>query len=202
MMTVFDRVTKTFSDSIDTIIHAAENLPPLIVDASTMMVNSLINEGKILICGNGTSACDAQDFASKLINRHERERPSLPAIALSTDTAVLTSISRDSSYNEVFAKQIRALGTSSDVLFIISSDGKSSSVVQAIQAAHSREMQIIVLSGSDGGDVSRLLQQDNIELRVPCSTAPRIQEAHRLILHCLCDLIDEYLFGQEETVGS
>jgi len=192
---MLDRVTQTFSDSVDIIIQAAEKLPPVIIDAASMIVNALINEGKVLICGNGTGASDAQDFASKLLNRYERERPSLPAIALSADSTTVTAISRDAHYNEVFAKQIRALGFADDILVMISTDGKSSSLIQAVQAAHSREMHVIVLSGGDGGDIARLLQPDDIEIRIPSFCAVRTQEVHRLILHCLCDLIDENLFG-------
>lgn len=195
---MLDRITQIFSDSIDAIIQSAEDLPPVIVDAAEMIVNVLVTEGKVLVCGNGTGASDAQDFASKLLNRYERERPSLPAIALSTDTSTLTAVSRDSNYNEAFAKQIRALGMSDDLLLMISTDGKSSSLIQAIQAAHSREMHVIVLSGGDGGNVARLLQPDDIELRVPSHIAARTQEVQRLILHCLCDLIDEHLFGLQE----
>ena len=195
---MLDRITQTFSDSIDAIIQSAEELPPAIIEAAGMIVNVLVNEGKVLVCGNGTGASDAQDFASKLLNRYERERPSLPAISLSTDTSTLTAISRDSNYNEVFAKQVRALGRSDDVLLMISTDGKSSSLIQAIQAAHSREMHVIVLSGGDGGDVARLLQPDDVELRVTSNTDARTQEVQRLILHCLCDLIDEHLFGLQE----
>lgn len=195
---MLDRITQTFSDSIDTIIHAAEKLPSSIADAAGMIVNVLVNEGKVLVCGNGTGASDAQDFASKLLNRYERDRPSLPAIALSADSTTVTAISRDTHYNEVFAKQVKALGFSDDILVMISTDGKSSSLIQAIQAAHSREMHVIVLSGADGGDVARLLQPDDIELRVPSNIAVRTQEVHRLVLHCLCDLIDEHLFGLQE----
>lgn len=195
---MLDRITQTFSDSIDTIIHSAESLPTPIADAAAMIVNVLVNEGKVLVCGNGTGASDAQDFASKLLNRYERERPSLPAIALSADSATITAISRDTHYNDVFAKQVKALGFSDDVLVMISTDEKSSSLIQAIQAAHSQEMHVIVLSGADGGDVARLLQPDDIELRVPSDVAVRTQEVHRLVLHCLCDLIDEHLFGLQE----
>ncbi len=192
---MLERITCAFSDCIDTIIKSAESLSPAIEEAAGMIVNALVNEGKLLVCGNGSGASDAQDFASMLINRYERDRPSLPAISLSTDTSILTAVSRDSSYNEVFAKQIRALGTSDDLLVMISTDGKSSGLIQAIQAAHLREMHVIVLSGDDGGDVARLLQTDDIELRVPSNNSSRTQEVQRLILHCLCDLIDEHLFG-------
>ncbi|CAM3554023.1 phosphoheptose isomerase [Parendozoicomonas haliclonae] len=195
---MLDHITSHFSDSIDAQIRAAEELPPLIGQAAELMVHSLINEGKILVCGNGSSAALAQIFSSSLLNRYERERPGLPAIALSTDTSTLTSISSDYSYHEVFSKQIRALGQPGDVLLLISASGQSSSLVQAIQSAHDRELSVIALTGMDGGNCTRLLQNEDVEIRAPAQSEPRIHELHMVILHCLCDLIDEYLFGSAE----
>ena len=197
-MTAAERVPRAFSDNIDTIMRAAESLPSLICDAADMISGVLVNDGKILICGNGTAASDALDLASKLLNRFEKERPSLPAIALPADAVTITSVSRDNGYNEVFARQIRALGNSGDLLLLFSADGKSSSLIQAVQAARLREMKIIALSGSDGGDLARLLQHGDVEIRVPSGKIPRVQEVHRLILHCLCDLIDHNLFNIQE----
>lgn len=192
---MIDHITSHFSNSIDAKIRAAETLPPLIAQATELMVNALVNEGKILTCGNGGSAANAQHFSSTLLNRFERERPSLPAIALTTDSSTITSIANDYSYNEVFAKQIRALGQPRDVLLAISTSGKSPSIVQAVQAAHDREMTILALTGKDGSNMARLLHSEDIEIRVPNTVTARIQEVHLLVIHCLCDLIDECLFG-------
>ncbi len=192
-----DRITRHFSDSIDAKIRAADTLPPHIAQASEAMVQSLLNEGKILACGNGGSAGDAQHFVSELLNRYERERPSLPALSLCADSLTISSIAADSSYNEVFSKQIRALGQQGDILLTISTTGNCPNIVQAIQAAHDRDVQVIALTGKDGGDMARLLHPEDIEIRVPASNPPRIQEVHTLVIHCLCDLIDEYLFSGE-----
>ncbi len=195
---MLDHITSHFSDSIDAQILAAQELPPLIAQAAELMVHSLVNESKILVCGNGGSAALSQHFSSELLNRYERERPGLPAISLTTDTSTLTSISCDYSYNEIFSKQIRALGQPGDVLLLISVSGHSPNLVQAVQAAHDREMSVIALTGMDGGNCSRLLQNEDVEIRAPSHSSPRIQELHMVILHCLCDLIDEFLFGSTE----
>ncbi|MGI9275915.1 MAG: phosphoheptose isomerase [Endozoicomonas sp.] len=192
-----ERITRHFSDSIDAKIRAADTLPPLIEQAAELIVQSLLNEGKVLTCGNGGSAGDAQHFASELLNRYEQERPSLPAMAMSADSLTLSAIANDSSFNEVFSKQIRALGRQGDVLLAISTSGNCPNVVQAIQAAHDRDIQIIVLTGKNGGDMARLLHPEDVEIRVPANITPRIQEVHTLVIHCLCDLIDEYLFSGE-----
>ena len=149
-------------------------------------------------CGNGGSAGDAQHFSSELLNRFERERPSLPAIALTTDTSTITSIANDYSYNEIFSKQIRALGQPGDVLLAISTSGNSANIIQAIQAAHDREMIVVALTGRDGGGMASLLLPEDVEIRVPANVTARIQEVHLLAIHCLCDLIDSQLFGSEE----
>ncbi|MGY0217868.1 phosphoheptose isomerase [Endozoicomonadaceae bacterium StTr2] len=190
-----ERITRHFSDSIDAKIRAAEALTPLIDQTAEIMTQTLLNEGKILTCGNGGSAGNAQHFSSELLNRFERERPSLPALALTTDTSTLTSIADDYSYNEIFSKQIRALGQPDDILLLISATGQSPNIIQAIQAAHDREMIVIALTGNDGGNVARLMQPEDIELRVPSSVPARVHEVHMLLIHCFCDLIDEHLFG-------
>jgi D-sedoheptulose 7-phosphate isomerase len=190
-----ERISQHFQDSIETKQMAMEMLAPSIEVASECMVNSLLSGGKILSCGNGGSAGDAQHFSSELLNRFERERPSLPAIALTTDSSTITSIANDYHYNEVFSKQIRALGNNGDVLLAISTSGNSANVLQAIQAAHDREMHVVVLSGKDGGDITSILQPEDIEIRVPSDVTARIQEVHLLAIHCLCDLIDLQLFG-------
>ena len=192
-----DRIIGHFGASIETKTLAAEQLPPYIARAAQVMVNALLNGGKILTCGNGGSAGDAQHFSSELLNRFERERPSLPAIALTTDSSTVTSIANDYSYNEIFSKQIRALGNSGDVLLAISTSGNSGNVIQAIQAAHERDMTVVALTGKNGGHMASLLTADDVEIRVPSNVTARIQEVHLLVIHCLCDLIDCSLFGEE-----
>lgn len=192
------RIKQLFTDSIETKTRAMDVLGPSIEQASQLMVNSLLNEGKLLSCGNGGSAGDAQHFSSELLNRFERERPSLPAIALTTDSSTITSIANDYSYDEVFSKQIRALGQPGDVLLAISTSGNSSNVLQAIQAAHDRDMLVVALTGRDGGAMASLLLPEDVEIRVPARSTARIQEVHLLAIHCLCDLIDRQLFGSEE----
>ncbi len=192
------RIQHMFQASIETKQQALTVLPPAIENASLMMVSSLLNEGKILSCGNGGSAGDAQHFSSEMLNRFERERPSLPAIALTTDTSTITSIANDYSYEEIFSKQIRALGQDGDVLLAISTSGNSANVVQAIHAAHDRNMHVVALTGRDGGQIAPLLLPDDIEIRVPSNVTARVQEVHLLVIHSLCDLIDHQLFGSEE----
>ncbi|MCW1935939.1 phosphoheptose isomerase [Pseudomonas sp. MDMC_285] len=198
-MDMQSRIRQLFQASIDTKQQAMDVLAPYIEHASLVMVQALLNEGKILTCGNGGSAGDAQHFSSELLNRFERERPSLPAIALTTDSSTITSIANDYSYNEIFSKQIRALGQPGDVLLAISTSGNSANVIQAIQAAHDREMTVVALTGRDGGGgMASLLLPEDVEIRVPAKVTARIQEVHLLTIHCLCDLIDSQLFGSEE----
>ena len=192
------RIRQLFTDSIETKTRAMDVLGPSIEQASQAMVNALLSERKILSCGNGGSAGDAQHFSSELLNRFERERPSLPAIALTTDSSTITSIANDYSYEEIFSKQIRALGQPGDVLLAISTSGNSANVMQAIQAAHDRDMRVVALTGRDGGAMTSLLLPDDVEIRVPARSTARIQEVHLLAIHCLCDLIDRQLFGSEE----
>ena len=192
------RIRQLFTDSIETKTRAMDVLGPSIEQASQLMVNALLSERKLLSCGNGGSAGDAQHFSSELLNRFERERPSLPAIALTTDSSTITSIANDYSYEEVFSKQIRALGQAGDVLLAISTSGNSANVMQAIQAAHDRDMRVVALTGRDGGAMTPLLLPDDVEIRVPARSTARIQEVHLLAIHCLCDLIDRQLFGSEE----
>lgn len=189
------RIKKHFSDSIETKANAAESLPVFIEKAGQLMVSTLLKQGKILTCGNGGSAGDAQHFSAELLNRYERERPSLPAIALTTDTSTLTSIANDYNFDAVFAKQIKALGNPQDILLAISTSGNSNNIFEAIKAAQQRSMLIILLSGRDGGKAATILQETDIEIRVPSEKTSRIQETHLLIIHCLCDYIDCSLFG-------
>lgn len=197
-MDLIARVARHFEDSAQTKLDAVEAMAAPVAGAIEALTACLINGGKILACGNGGSAGDAQHFSSELLNRFERERPSLPAIALTTDSSTLTSIANDYSYNEVFSKQIRALGQPGDVLLAISTSGNSANVIQAIQAAHDREMIVVALTGRDGGGMASLLLPEDVEIRVPSTVTARIQEVHLLAIHCLCDLIDSQLFGSEE----
>lgn len=192
------RIQQMFQASIETKQSAISILPQAIENASLMMVSSLLNEGKILACGNGGSAGDAQHFSSEMLNRFERERPSLPAIAITTDSSTITSIANDYHYDEVFSKQIRALGQTGDVLLAISTSGNSANVIQGIHAAHDRNMHVVALTGRDGGQIAPLLLPDDVEIRVPSNVTARIQEVHLLVIHSLCDLIDHQLFGSEE----
>lgn len=192
------RILAHFQESAELKMKSAAALAQPISQAIELMFNALSNGNKILACGNGGSAGDAQHFSSELLNRFERERPSLPAIALTTDSSTLTSIANDYSYNEVFSKQIRALGQPGDVLLAISTSGNSANVIQAIQAAHDREMIVVALTGRDGGGMASLLLPEDVEIRVPSTVTARIQEVHLLAIHCLCDLIDSQLFGSEE----
>jgi len=190
-----DRIKQQFNDSIETKQAAAALLGQDISDAAQLLVSALLEGKKILTCGNGGSAADAQHFSSELINRFERERPPLPAIALTTDSSTITSIANDYHYNLVFAKQLKALGQSGDILVTYTTSGNSDSIAQVINAAHDKKIPTIALTGKDGGIVSGLLLGSDIEIRVPSKSTARIQETHLLITHCLCDLIDHQLFG-------
>ncbi len=192
-----DRVKQHFTASIETKMRSLELLTGPITAASTAMAQCLLAEGKILACGNGGSAGDSQHFSSELLNRFERERPSLPAIALTTDTSTLTSIANDYSYLEIFSKQIRALGRAGDILLAISTSGNSGNVLEAIKVAHQRNLRVVALTGREGGKMRELLRDTDIEICVPSSVTARIQEVHLLAIHCLCDLIDTQLFGSE-----
>ena len=194
-MDLEDRINGHFADSIAVKREAAGVLVGAIHAAGDLMAQCLVDNGRILACGNGGSAADAQHFSAELLNRFERERPGLAAIALTTDTSTLTAIANDYSYQDVFAKQVTALGQEGDVLLAISTSGGSSSVVNAVTAAQRRGMAVVALSGRDGGELAAGLQEGDIEIRVPAERTARIQEVHLLVLHCLCDFIDCRLFG-------
>ena len=161
------------------------------------MTDCLLTDGKILACGNGGSAADAQHFAAEMVGRFERERPELPAISLATDTSILTAVANDYDFGQVFAKQVRALGRTGDVLLAISTSGNSANVIAAIDAAHEREMRVVALTGKGGGRIGELLTRDDVHLCVPHTVTARIQEVHLLTIHCLCDAIDASLLGDE-----
>jgi len=194
-MSLQDRIISHFSESIQTKQDAMASLSEVIEFASQKIVEALVNDRKVLTCGNGGSAGDAQHFSSEMLNRFERERPALPAIALTTDTSTLTSIANDYHYDEVFAKQLRALGQPGDILLIYTSSGNSGNLIKAAKVAHDRDMSVIALTGKDGGALANTLNENDIEIRVPSWSTARIQEVHLLISHCLCDLIDHQLFG-------
>ena len=191
------RIAHHFADSAQTKLAAAEALAQPIARATELMVERLLANGKILACGNGGSAADSQHFAAELLNRFERERPPLAAMALTTDTSTLTSIANDYDYEQVFSKQVLALGHPGDVLLAISTSGNSPNVLAAVRAAQERDLRVVALTGRDGGSIGRALRPDDVHLCVPHNRTARIQEVHLLVLHCLCDGIDCLLLGSE-----
>ncbi len=197
LIELVERVRNHFSASVQTKITSADLLADKIAQAGQCCVQTLLRGQKILSCGNGGSAGDAQHFSSELLNRYLCERPSLPAIALSTDTSTITAIANDYSYDQIFSKQIKALGQEGDLLLAITTSGQSKNILEAVEAAHNRNMRVLALSGKDGGALASILKSDDIELRVPSDMTARIQETHLLIIHCLCDMIDFSLFSAE-----
>ena len=189
------RVAAHFAESARLKQQSAEVLGAPIAAAGVMLAESLRSGGKALACGNGGSAADAQHFAAELINRFEAERPPLAALALTTDTSTLTSIANDYAYQQVFAKQLRALGRRGDVLLAISTSGNSANVMEALPVAHELGVRVIALTGNGGGKMAAALKADDVHICVPHQRTARIQEVHLLVLHCLCDAIDFQLFG-------
>ena len=194
-MDAVTRVREHFAESIATKQHAVDAVSESVATAGALMSKCLLDDGKILSCGNGGSAGDAQHFSSELLNRFEMERPGLPGVALTTDSSTLTSISNDYAYEEIFSKQVRALGRAPDVLLAISTSGNSENVCRAISAAHERSMNVVALTGRDGGKMADLYGEGDVEIRVPATRTARIQEVHLVIIHALCDLIDTNLLG-------
>ena len=194
-MSATDRIRAHFEESMAVKQASLAVLVAPIAEAAALLATTLRKDGKILSCGNGGSAGDAQHFAAELLNRFEMERPGLAAMALSTDTSTLTSIANDYAYEQVFSKQVGALGRAGDVLLAISTSGNSANVVAAAQAAHERGMRVIALTGRDGGRLATALREGDIEIRVPAQRTARIQEVHLVVIHCLCDAIDQALFG-------
>ncbi len=192
-----ERVRTLFIHSIATKQQAMETLAPAIAQAAECLVHCLAHDGKVLACGNGGSAADAQHFAAELLARFELERPSLPAIALTANTSVLTAIANDYTMEKIFSKQVEALGRPGDALLAISTSGNSTNVIAAVRAAQRQGMPSIVLSGRDGGRIAAQLRDTDVEIRVPSTSTARIQEVHILIIHCLCDLVDQLMFGAE-----
>ena len=194
-MSLQDRIINHFSDSIQTQQEAMAYLCELIEYASQRLVTALLNDKKILACGNGPSATSVQLLSSAMLNQFERDRPSLPVIALTTDTATITAIANAFHFEDVFAKQLRALGQSGDILVVYTDGNKSANIAKAITTAHDKDISVIALTGNNGGMIAPLLYETDIEIRVPSNSIARIQEIHVLTTHCLCDLIDHQLFG-------
>ena len=197
-MALHDRILGHFQVSAQTTLDAADRLAPSIEQAARLLVHSFTQGGKVLVCGNGGSAADAQHFAAAMINRFEQERPGLAAISLTTDTSTLTAISNDSTYDQVFARQVKSLGQPGDILLAISTSGNSPNVLHAVAAAHARSMHVIALTGRSGGRLAESMHEDDVFLCVPAESTARIQEVHLLTIHCLCDGVDSVLLGAEE----
>jgi D-sedoheptulose 7-phosphate isomerase len=198
------RIEKHFIDSADLKYQAAQTLSKPIAQATEALLACVTNGGKVLVCGNGGSAADAQHFAAEFVGRYERERPELAAIALTTDSSILTAIANDYDFSQIFSKQVRALGTSGDVLVAISTSGNSANVIAAIEVAQSREMIVIALTGNkdgkSGGKIGAMLNETDVHICVPHERTARIQEVHLLTLHCLCDGVDAMLSGDQEIL--
>lgn len=197
-MDLISRISQHFADSAQTKLDAMELLAAPLAGAAEMMVGALVNNGKILACGNGGSAADAQHFAAELVGRFELERQGLAAIALTTDSSILTAVGNDYGYKAVFERQVRALGQPGDVLLAISTSGNSSSIVEAIRAAHDNELHVVALTGKGGGEIGQILRDSDVHICVPSDRTARIQEVHLLTIHCLCDAIDCMLLGVDE----
>lgn len=191
------RIKAHFVASAQLKLAAGEALAPAIARAAELMTHCLFAEGRILVCGNGGSAADAQHFAAEMIGRFERERPELPAIALTTDTSILTAVANDYAFDQVFAKQVRALGRKGDVLLALSTSGNSGNVIAAVDAAHEREMHVVAFTGKGGGRTGELLGPGDVHVCVPHDRTAHIQEVHLAAIHCLCDAIDHTLLGDE-----
>jgi D-sedoheptulose 7-phosphate isomerase len=191
------RIRAQFTESAQLKLAAADAMAPAIAEAAVLLTDCLLSDGKVLACGNGGSAADAQHFAAEMVGRFERERPELPALSLATDTSILTAVANDYSYELVFAKQVRALGAKGDVLLAISTSGNSGNIIAAIEAAREREMRVVALTGRGGGRVGAMLRSAGVHVCVPHERTARIQEVHLLIIHCLCDAVDNALLGEE-----
>ena len=192
------RIQQHFIDSADLKYQSAEALSKPIAAAVQAMLACVTSGGKVLACGNGGSAADAQHFAAEFVGRFERERPELGAIALTTDSSILTAIANDYAFNAIFSKQVRALGQPGDVLLAISTSGNSANVLAAVDAAHEREMSVVALTGRGGGQMGHLMRETDVHICVPHERTARIQEVHLLVLHCICEGVDTQLLGEQE----
>jgi D-sedoheptulose 7-phosphate isomerase len=193
------RIQQHFIDSADLKYQAAQLLSKPISSAVQALLACVTSGGKVLACGNGGSAADAQHFAAEFVGRFERERPELGAIALTTDSSILTAIANDYDFTAIFSKQVRALGLPGDVLLAFSTSGNSANVLAAIEAAHEREMTVVALTGKGGGKIGHALRETDVHICVPHDRTARIQEVHLLVLHCLCDGVDTQLLGEQEA---
>jgi len=193
------RIEQHFIDSADLKYQAAQVLSKPIALAIQAILASVTSGGKVLACGNGGSAADAQHFAAEFVGRFERERPELGAIALTTDTSIITAIANDYDFNVIFSRQVRALGQSGDVLLAITTSGNSANVLEAVKAAHERDMVVVALTGRGGGKMNQALRDTDIHICVPHERTARIQEVHLLTLHCICDGVDAQLMGDQEN---
>ena len=189
------RILAHFHESAELKIQSAAALSQPIAAAIELMFGALSNGNKIMACGNGGSAADCQHFAAELVGRFERERFPLPAMALTTDTSIMTAVGNDYSYREIFSKQVQAFGQAGDILLAISTSGNSANVLAAVEAALEREMRIVLLTGKDGGEIARVLTDADVNICVPHTRTARIQEVHLVTIHCICDGIDVALFG-------
>jgi D-sedoheptulose 7-phosphate isomerase len=189
------RILAHFHDSAELKLQCAAALVQPISQAVELMFGALSNGNKILACGNGGSAADCQHFAAELVGRFERERFPLPAMALTTDTSILTAVGNDYSYREIFSKQVQAFGQAGDILLAISTSGNSANVIAAVEAALEREMRVVLLTGKDGGALAQMLTDADVNITVPHTRTARIQEVHLVTIHCICDGIDVALFG-------
>ena len=196
---LLSRVAAHFAESVKLKQQAAEVLGAPIAKAARILAESLKNGGKVMACGNGGSAADAQHFAAEFVGRFERERPGLAAIALTTDTSILTAVGNDYSFEHIYSKQVQALGAPGDVLLAITTSGNSGNVVAAVEAAHAKDMTVIALTGHKGGKMRELLSETDVHICVPHDRTARIQEVHLLVLHCLCDAVDLQLLGEQEN---
>jgi D-sedoheptulose 7-phosphate isomerase len=197
LLDLITRISENFSESAHLKLQAMDALAGPIAQAAERMVQCLKSDGKILACGNGGSAADSQHFAAEMLNRFEMERPGLAAMALTTDTSTLTSIANDYDYDQIFSKQVRALGHAGDLLLAISTSGNSRNVIAAMRAAHEAQMDVVALTGRNGGKMAEVLRPTDTHICVPAQSTARIQEVHLLTLHCMCDAIDCLLMGVE-----
>ena len=193
------RIEQQFIDSADLKYQSAQALSKPIAQAVGAMLMCVTSGGKVMSCGNGGSAADAQHFAAEFVGRFERERPELGAMALSTDSSILTAVANDYGFDHIFSKQVRALGQTGDILLAISTSGNSKNVLAAIEAAHERDLIVVALTGRGGGKIGQLLRETDVHICVPHERTARIQEVHLLVLHCLCDGVDSQLLGEQEN---
>jgi D-sedoheptulose 7-phosphate isomerase len=197
-MELQERVINQFHEHMGCAAYSAEHLPQDIAIAAEMLHQCFIQEGKVLICGNGANAANGHHFSAALLSRFKQERPSLPAFNLTADSTTMSAITRESSFQDVFAKQITALGQQGDILVVLSEQGNCGNLIQAIQAAHDRNLQVISITGQSGGDMATILDPDDVAIRIPSDNNTNILQLQLVTIHCLCDLIDFQLFGSNE----